>query len=85
MGWARVDLGKLWDVLSSREEPLWFLRASTGTCPLMAGWWIRHQSRCGNPPREVLPILGTDTMKEIPRGESMIVPAGAESRTYYWA
>jgi hypothetical protein len=64
-----VDLGKLWDVLSSGEEPLWFLRASTGTCQLMAGWWIKHQSRGGNLPREVLPTLGTATLKDAQRRE----------------
>lgn len=29
--------------------------------------------------------MGADTVKEMTRGESMMVLAGAESRAYYWA
>lgn len=71
---ARESPGKLWDILSSKEEPLRLLGASTGACQLMAGWWDRHQSRCMNLPRGVLPTLETDTVKEMPRGESMMIP-----------
>lgn len=50
------------------------------------GWLVDQASEQMWEPTQGGPAhTGTDTMKEIPRGESMIVPAGAESRTYYWA